>query len=44
MMKAGDGAPPEFLLTHPGDGHRVRQIEKWRPELEPIYEKHKTAS
>lgn len=44
MMKAGGGKPPEFLSTHPSDQRRIRQIEKWLPEVVPIYENHKASS
>lgn len=38
MEKAGGGAPPEFLSTHPSHETRVRDLEKWMPEALKAYE------
>jgi predicted Zn-dependent protease len=33
MQKAGSGTrPPEFLSTHPDEGRRIQQLEKYMPE------------
>jgi predicted Zn-dependent protease len=38
MEQAKDGAPPEFLSTHPSDETRIKRIEGWMPEAMRIYE------
>jgi predicted Zn-dependent protease len=38
MAQGKDGAPPEFLSTHPSDDTRIKQIEKWLPEAVKVYE------
>lgn len=37
--KKGDGAPPEFLSTHPSDETRIAEIRKRLPEAEKYYRK-----
>lgn len=38
MEKAGDGQkPPEFLSTHPSEGNRIEQLEKFMPEALQFY-------
>lgn len=38
MEKAGGGQkPPEFLSTHPAEGKRIEQIEKYLPEAMKYY-------
>src|SRR4029453_9888625 len=33
MEKAGSGErPPEFLSTHPSEGNRINELQKWMPE------------
>lgn len=38
MAQGKDGAPPEFLSTHPSDDTRIKQIEQWLPEAVKVYE------
>ena len=37
MEKASEGAPPEFLSTHPSYGTRQADIRKWLPEARSYY-------
>ena len=38
MEKMSDGnAPPEFLSTHPAEGRRIEQLEKYMPEALKYY-------
>ncbi|HVZ58088.1 MAG TPA: M48 family metallopeptidase [Chitinophagaceae bacterium] len=37
MAKAGGQKPPEFLSTHPDDGHRIEQLKKIMPEALQYY-------
>jgi predicted Zn-dependent protease len=38
MEKAASGSkPPEFLSTHPAEGTRVQQLEKYMPEALKYY-------
>ncbi|MBI5858792.1 MAG: M48 family metallopeptidase [Sphingobacteriales bacterium] len=38
MEKAGDGQrPPEFLSTHPAEGNRIEQLQKFMPEALQFY-------
>jgi predicted Zn-dependent protease len=38
MEKAGDGQkPPEFLSTHPAEGNRIAQLQKYMPEALKYY-------
>ena len=37
MISAAQGAPPEFLSTHPAGPSRVREIEANLPRVEPLY-------
>ena len=39
MMKASQGAPPQFLSTHPAGPTRIADIEKVMPKVEPLYTK-----
>jgi predicted Zn-dependent protease len=38
--KKGDGAPPEFLSTHPSDETRIADIKKYLPTAMHYYEKY----
>jgi predicted Zn-dependent protease len=38
MEQGKDGAPPEFLSTHPNDKTRIKRIEGWMPEALKIYQ------
>jgi predicted Zn-dependent protease len=37
MMKASEGAPPEFLSTHPAGPTRIHDIQQRLPKVEPLY-------
>jgi predicted Zn-dependent protease len=37
MMKAAEGAPPEFISTHPASPTRVRDLEAALPKVQPLY-------
>ncbi|HEX5687687.1 MAG TPA: M48 family metallopeptidase [Ideonella sp.] len=37
MMKAAEGAPPEFISTHPAGPTRVKDIEAALPKVQPLY-------
>jgi predicted Zn-dependent protease len=39
MSQASNGAPPEFLSTHPADATRIKDIEKLLPEAMSYYKK-----
>ncbi|MEK8047384.1 M48 family metallopeptidase [Ideonella margarita] len=39
MMKASEGAPPEFLSTHPSGPSRIQDIERTLPKVEPLYDR-----
>jgi predicted Zn-dependent protease len=39
MSKRGNGAPPEFLSTHPSDKRRIEDIRKKIPEAMKYYKK-----
>lgn len=38
MERAADGAPPEFLSTHPSGGTRIRGLQARLPSVLPLYE------
>lgn len=43
MAKAGSGKKtPVFLSTHPTDERRIADLEKWMPEVLPLYQASKT--
>jgi predicted Zn-dependent protease len=37
MMKASEGAPPEFMSTHPAGATRIRDIQAKLPKVQGIY-------
>jgi len=37
MMRASQGAPPQFLSTHPAGPTRIRDIQGKLPKVEPLY-------
>ena len=37
MLKANEGAPPEFVSTHPSGPSRIRDIEDRLPKVQPLY-------
>jgi predicted Zn-dependent protease len=39
MMKASEGAPPEFLSTHPASNTRIADIERTLPKVRPLFER-----
>jgi len=43
MERASDGAPPEFLSTHPSGGTRIRGLQGKLPEMIPLYEEARAA-
>lgn len=44
MAAASNGAPPEFLSTHPAHETRIADLTKWMPEAMRLYEKAPKAS
>ncbi len=38
MAKAGGGAPPQFLSTHPSPENRIRDLEVYAAKVMPLYE------
>jgi len=38
MARAGGGAPPEFMSTHPANDTRIRGLEAQLPQTMPLYE------
>ena len=39
MQASHNGAPPQWLSSHPADGNRVAEIQRHLPEVMPLYEK-----
>ncbi len=44
MAATSDGAPPEFLSTHPSHETRIADLTGWMPEAMSVYEKAPKAS
>lgn len=44
MAAASEGAPPEFLSTHPANEKRIADLNRWMPEAMAIYERAPKAS
>jgi len=38
MAKAGGGAPPQFLSTHPSPENRIKDLEVYAAKVMPLYE------
>lgn len=38
MLKASNGAPPQWLSTHPAGQDRIAKMQKHLPEVMPLYE------
>jgi len=43
MSKAGGGAPPEFMSTHPAPGNRIASLQAAIPKVLPLYQQAKGA-
>lgn len=39
MMKASEGAPPEFMSTHPSGPSRIEDIQRLLPKVQPLFER-----
>ncbi len=39
MQQGSDGAPPEFMSTHPSHSTRIEQLQEWMPEALTIFNK-----
>ena len=39
MMSASQGAPPQFLSTHPAGDTRIRDIQSKLPKVQPLFER-----
>jgi len=37
MAAAGGQKPPEFLSTHPDDGHRIEKLQEYMPQALKYY-------
>ncbi len=44
MAQSSQGAPPEFLSTHPANETRISDLQKWMPEAMDIFERSNKAS
>ena len=40
MEKAGGGAPPQFMSTHPSSGTRIQNLQQAIPKVMPIYQQN----
>ncbi len=43
MAESSDGAPPEFLSTHPAHDTRIANLTRWMPEAVEMYERSRKA-
>ncbi|MGB0909770.1 MAG: M48 family metallopeptidase [Nitrospirales bacterium] len=43
MAQDSQGAPPEFMSTHPAHGTRIEDLKGWMPEAMSIYQSRKKA-
>jgi predicted Zn-dependent protease len=43
MAQAGDGAPPEFMSTHPSSSSRIASLQATIPKVMPLYEQAKAS-
>lgn len=43
MQAASNGAPPEFLSTHPSSQSRIERLQEKQSEVRPLYQKAKAA-
>jgi predicted Zn-dependent protease len=41
MASASDGAPPEFMSTHPSSGSRIAALQSAIPKVMPLYQQAK---
>ena len=41
---SGNGAPPEFMSTHPSHGTRIHDLHGWMPEAMTLYERSQMKS
>ena len=39
MMSANQGAPPQWMSTHPASDTRIREIQARLPKVQPLYER-----
>jgi Zn-dependent protease with chaperone function len=44
MAAAGNGAPPEFMSTHPSSGSRIAALQAAIPKVMPLYQQAKSGS
>lgn len=44
MAQSSQGAPPEFLSTHPANDTRIKDLQEWMPEAMAIYKRANKAS
>jgi predicted Zn-dependent protease len=42
MAKASEGAPPEFMSTHPASSSRIASLQAAIPKVEPWYQQAKS--
>jgi len=41
MAKASEGAPPEFMSTHPSSSSRIASLQATIPKVMPLYQQAK---